>query len=157
MSEEQPDFRFSSELSYLGMLDEFRNGNIAQNDRVESFGSNIWFPDISSSFPNFGNSEFSRKDAKDGALYINEDCPEVQVWTRGTISDMRIVLDEVNLMDEFPELVCKYTLAFENICTRLNTKPGVISFNLGITWMTPDQVDLIQQKLEEQIEFPVHP
>ena len=70
---------------------------------------------------------------------------------------MRIVLDEVNLMDEFPELVCKYTLAFENICTRLNTKPGVISFNLGITWMTPDQVDLIQQKLEEQIEFPVHP
>ena len=76
MSEQQEqDPRFGSELSYLGMLDDLARNNVEQNDRVESFGSNIWFPDISLSFPNFGNSEFNRADAKKDALYLNEDCP----------------------------------------------------------------------------------
>ena len=158
MSEQQEqDPRFGSELSYLGMLDDLARNNVEQNDRVESFGSNIWFPDISLSFPNFGNSEFSRATAKTDALYINEDCPEIQAFHRDGITDIRVNIDEVNLVDEFPEAVCKYTLAFENMCTKAGTKPGVIQFNLGVSWVTEEQVENIAGMLEKQIGFPTHP
>jgi len=158
MSEQQePDFRFSSELSYLGMLDEFRKAHVEQNDRLESFGSNIWFPDITASFPNFGNSQFSRKNAKDESLYINEESPEIQIFTRDDHADIRVNVPEINIIDEFPEAVCKYTLAFESVCTRLGLRPGVIQFNLGVTWITHEQLDEIPNALEAEIEFPVHP
>ena len=154
---EETDIRFSSELSYLGMLDEFSKAHVLQNDRAESFGSNIWFPDISQSFPNFGNSNFSRQDARDDSLYVNEESPELQLFHREGVTDMRVEIREVNLIDELPEAICKYTLAFESICTRANTKPGVIAFNLGITWSTEDQLKEIPSALEEEIAFPVHP
>ena len=66
-------------------------------------------------------------------------------------------VDEVNLIDEFPEAVCKYTLAFENMCTKAGTKPGVIQFNLGISWVTEEQVENIAGMLEKEIAFPTHP
>ena len=158
MSEQQEqDPRFGSELSYLGMLDDIARNNVEQNDRVESFGSNIWFPDISLSFPNFGNSEFNRADAKKDALYINEDCPEIQTFKREGLMDIRVNIEEINLVDEFPEAVCKYALAFENMCTKAGIKPGVIQFNLGIVWAAEEQVESIAEMLQAQITFPVHP
>jgi|TARA_B110000977_G_scaffold62982_1_gene85595 hypothetical protein len=158
MSEEQQqDPRFSSELSYLGMLDDLARNNVEQNERVESFGSNIWFPDIGQSFPNFGNSEFDRSTAKDDSLYINEDTAGVQFFVRGKVGDLRINVPETNLIDEFPEMVCKYTLAFENMCTRNAVKTGVIQFNIGVTWVTLDQVEQIADILQQSIEFPSHP
>lgn len=155
--EQEQDFRFSSELSYMGMLDDFAKNNVEQNDRVESFGSNIWFPDITGSFPNFGNSKFSRASAKDDSLYINEESPEVQVFNRSGVTDIRVNLNEVNIIDELPEIMCRYALAFENICTRQATRPGVIQFNLGVLWSTEEQVEEIAEMLQAQIAFPVHP
>ena len=159
MSEQQQeqDFRFSSELSYMGMLDDFAKNNVEQNSRVENFGSNIWFPDITGSFPNFGNSVFSRAAAKDEALYVNEESPEVQLFNRDGVTDIRVNIDEGNIITDLPFIICKYTLAFENICTRQSTKPGVIQFNLGVLWATEEQVEEIADMLGKQINFPIHP
>ena len=71
--------------------------------------------------------------------------------------DVRVNIEEINLVDEFPEAVCKYTLAFENMCTKAGTKPGVIQFNLGIVWATEEQVENIAEILQAQITFPIHP
>jgi len=155
--EQQQDFRFSSELSYMGMLDDFAKNNVEQNERVENFGSNIWFPDVTGSFPNFGNSVFSRTTAKDDSLYINEESPEIQLFNREGKTDMRINLPEINLIDELPEAICKYALAFEAICTRQTSKPGVIQFNIGVSWATEEQVEGIAEMLKGTVEFPVHP
>ena len=155
--EQQQDFRFSSELSYMGMLDDFAKNNVEQNERVENFGSNIWFPDITGSFPNFGNAKFNRSDAKDAALYINEESPDVQTFTREGKTDLRINMPEINLVDELPEAICKYALAFESMCTRQGTSPGVIQFNIGVSWATEEQVEGIAEILQSTIEFPVHP
>ena len=74
MSEEQePDPRFGSELTYLQMLKNFQDsaGNI--DGRRETFGSNVWFPDLGMSFPNFGSCSFSRKEAKQKSYTLQEE------------------------------------------------------------------------------------
>ena len=53
--------------------------------------------------------------------------------------------------------VYNFTLAFENMCTTAGTKPGVIQFNLGVSWVTEEQVENIAGMLEKQIGFPTHP
>ena len=43
------------------------------------------------------------------------------------------------------------------MCTKAGTKPGVIQFNLGVSWVTEEQVENIAGMLEKQIGFPTHP
>jgi len=157
MSEEQePDPRFGSELTYLQMLKNFQDaaGNI--NGRRETFGSNVWFPDLGMSFPNFGSCSFSRREAKQESYTLQEE-DVGQLYVRDKFLDIRINIDEINLFTELPKKICTYALALESFAVEKDLRPGVLIFNIGIVWSTEEEFDSITNQLETEISFPIHP
>ena len=157
MSEEQePDPRFGSELTYLQMLKNFQDsaGNI--DGRRETFGSNVWFPDLGMSFPNFGSCSFSRKEAKQKSYTLQEE-DVGQPYVRGEFLDIRINIDETNLFTELPKSICTYALALEAFAVERDLRPGVLIFNIGTVWSTEEEFESITDKLQTEISFPIHP
>lgn len=156
MSEEkQPDPKFSSELTYLQMLKNFHDAAQPVGERMESFGANVWFPDLALSFPNFGSCDFSRKEAKKDSWAVTDDVG--QLYARGEYLDYRINIDDSNIFTELPKAICTYALALEGFATERELRPGILAFNIGILWSDSDQYNTIEDKLQQEISFPVHP